>query len=277
MSRRQLDRALASGALVPVHRGVYRARGANVTFEQSVIAACLAARGVASHATAAVLWEMRGWRSGAVEVTVAGRRRPELAGVRGHCTDRFDRGDVARRGAIPLTSPARTLFDLGTVGPPQAVESAIEDSLHRGLVTRRQLEAVLARLGHQGRRGSAALRTFLADRDPAVAPTESVLEDAFVRLLREAGLPAPARQHPVRAPGGRELRIDFAYPSHRLAIELDGRRWHSARADVERDRSKSNLLAALGWRLLRFGWSDVHDRGAVVVGAVAGMLRAEGA
>lgn len=277
MSRRQLDDALARGTLAAVHRGVYRAGGSPETFEQSVVAACLATRGWASHATAATLWDLRGWRSARIEVTVVGRRQTRLDGVVGHRTTRLDPVDVARRGAIRLTSPARTLLDLGAVGPPDAVESGVEDALHRRLVTVAQLRATLARLGRSGRPGVATLRAVLAARDPAAAPTESVLEDAFVRLLREAGLPRPARQYPIRAPGRPAVRIDLAYPSHRLAIELDGRRWHSARVDVDRDRSKSNLLAALGWSLLRFGWTDVHDHGTDVVGAVADLLRAEGA
>ena len=276
MSRRQLDAALVQRTLIFVHRGVYRAGGSRPTFEQAVLAACFAARGVASHATPATLWEMRGWKTSTVEVTVAGRRQPELAGIIGHSTRRLDRADVVRRGPIPLTSPARTLLDLCSVGAPAAVESAVEDSLHRRLVTRARLEAVLNR-GSQGRPGVATLRKILADRDPRAAPTESVLEDAFVRLLRDAGLPVPARQYPVRVPGRPAVRIDFAYSARRVAIELDGRRWHSGRADLERDRAKSNVLVALGWRLLRFGWADVHDRGAGVVAAVAELLRAEGA
>jgi very-short-patch-repair endonuclease len=277
LSPRQLERVVARGVLVPVHRGVYRATGSQPTFEQSVVAASLATRGVASHGTAATLWGMRGWSSLLVEVTVVGRRQTRLVGVVGHCTSRLDPVDVARRGAIPLTSPARTLLDLGAVGTPAAVEAAVEDCLHRRLVTIDQLQALLTRLGRPGRPGVTTLRAVLAVRDPLAAATESVLEDAFVRLLRDAGLPEPARQYPVRAPGRPVLRIDFAYPDRRIAIELDGHRWHSGRADVERDRAKSNLLATLGWRVVRFGWSDVHHRGAGVFAAVAELLRAEGA
>ncbi len=73
------------------------------------------------------------------------------------------------------------------------------------------------------------------------------------------------------------MRLDFAYPVERLGLELDGRRWHASRADRERDRSKANLLGALGWRLLRFDWSDVHDHGDEVLRLVAGLACAEGA
>lgn len=277
MSRRQLEGALASGALVTVHRGVYRAAGSRRTFEQSVLAACLAAKGVASHATAATLWEMRGWNTSRVEVTVAGRRQPQLAAVVGHCTRRLEHTDVARRGPIPVTSPGRTLLDLAAVGPPGAVESALEDALHRRLVTADRLEASLSRGVQQGRPGVAMLRAILEGRDGGAAATESVLEDAFLRLLRDAGLPEPERQYEIRLPGRPAIRLDFAYAVERVAFELDGRRWHASKADRERDRFKANALAALGWRLLRFDWSDVHDHGGEVVRIVTGLLRAEGA
>jgi very-short-patch-repair endonuclease len=277
VSRRQLDAELARGRLVAVHRGVYRSGGSPATWEQSVVAACLATRGVASHATAATVWGLRGWSSTAVEVTVAGRRQTRLEGVVRHSTTRLDPVDVVRRDSIPLTSPARTLLDLGGIGAPEAVESALEDALRRRLVGPAQLTSALDRLGRPGRPGVATLRAILASRDPRSAPTESELEDAFVRVLRRARLPEPARQYPVRVRGQRAVRIDFAYPSRRVAIELDGWRWHSARADVDRDRSKSNLLAALGWSLLRFSWSDLRERGSDVARTVADLLRSEGA
>lgn len=272
MSRRQVDAALDRGLLVTVHRGVYRAAGAKPTFEQSVLAACLAARGVASHSTAATLWQLRGWDTSLVEVTVLGRRGPRLEGVRGHSTDSLDRSDVTRRGQMPLTSPARTLLDLGAVGPLEAVEAAVEDAIHRRLVTPARLEAVLTRLGQPGRPGVATLRAILTERGAGAEATESLLEDAFLRLLRDAGLPSPERQYVIRM-GAHLVRLDFAYPRWRIAFELDGLRWHSSRADLDRDRAKANLLAAAGWRLLRFGWADVHENGDEVVAVVDELLR----
>lgn len=40
-------------------------------------------------------------------------------------------------------------------------------------------------------------------------------------------------------------------------VEVDGARWHP---DPTPDQARDNALAALGWRVLRFSWSQLlHD------------------
>ena len=50
------------------------------------------------------------------------------------------------------------------------------------------------------------------------------------------------------------LRADFVFEGPRLVVEVDGQKWHQ---DVTRDRQLDNKLAALGWRVLRYGWAEV--------------------
>jgi very-short-patch-repair endonuclease len=176
--------------------------------------------------------------------------------------------------AIPLTSPERTLLDLGAVAP-RRVEAAMEDALLRGLVTLGSLRRLLERVGEHGRDGSGVLRSLVAERHPGAAPTESRLEDAILRILRAHGLPEPVRQHPVALPAGREARIDLAYPDVKVGIEADGRIWHSGREDFARDRARANQLAGLGWTLLRYGWHDVRG-GDGLAAEVANVRRAIG-
>lgn len=147
------------------------------------------------------------------------------------------------------------------------VESAIEDALLRRLVTLELLRRTLDRLGGPGRRGAGVLRVLVDERDPATAPTQSVLEDALRRVLRAAGLPEPVRQYEVA--GG---RLDFAYPQLRLGIEADSRIWHGGRSDVQRNTDKANRLVAHGWRVLHFTWSDVRRHPAYVVDCVTAQL-----
>ncbi len=53
-------------------------------------------------------------------------------------------------------------------------------------------------------------------------------------------------------PDGRLLaRIDFAWPNHHLALEVDGFRWHANPAAQVEDAARANRLAALGWTVLR--------------------------
>ena len=94
-----------NGRLEPMRRGVYRVSGAPPSWEQSVLAVCLAVPGAtASFRCAAALWELEGFAAGAVEITVPGRQRTRLAGVTVH--DSTVSGPIHRavlRG-IPTTS-----------------------------------------------------------------------------------------------------------------------------------------------------------------------------
>lgn len=260
MTPRQLQLQHERGRLVLLHRGVYGLAGAPSTFERSVMAACLAARGVASHRSAGALWGLRGIDPGPVEVTVPGRRRSELAGVLAHTTGRLEAVDLTERLAIPVTSPARTLLDLGAVAPFHVVEAAVEDAVFRGLVTVRWLGRTVERLGRPGRGGAGVLRHILAARDPAAGATESELEDGLWRIFGRFRLPEPRRQFEIQVRGGGWVRLDFAYPDHKLGIEADSHVWHSGRADLQRDRTKSNLLLGLGWRILHFTAYDIRRR-----------------
>ncbi len=186
-----------------------------------------------------------------------------MAGVILHRTDRLDGVDLSHSKRIPVTTPARTLLDLGAVVPMETVESALEDALMRRLVGFALLTATLERLGGSGRRGAAVLRALVEERDPATAPTQSVLEDALLRVLRRGGLPEPVRQYEV---GG--VLLDCAYPEVRLGIEADSRIWHGGRLDVQRNSDKANLLLAHGWRVLHFTCGDIRRRAEYVVGAV---------
>ena len=273
MSPDQVKRRLASGLLVANQRGVYRLGGAQQTFEQRLLAACLAAggRAVASHRSAASLWRLRGVKPGVAEITVPGEGKPRLRGVSVHRSARLDRADVTRLGAVPVTRPARTLLDLAAVAPELA-EGALDDALVRELVTVGSVTRLLGRVGASGRTGTSLLRELVARRAEGQAPTESPLEDAVVRVLRAHRLPEPERQYVVPLPEGGVVRVDLAYPDVRLGIEADGSVWHSSRKDFLRDRARTNRLVVLGWTLLRYGWADVR-RGDALAAEVSRVRR----
>lgn len=279
LTRRQLDRRIDAGGVIVVHNGVYRFAGARATFEQAVMAACLSTGGVASHRAAGQLWGLRGVEGAPVEITVARRQHPELDGVIVHRSELLTPADITRRAGIPLTKPARTILDLGAVAP-HLVEGAAEDALFQRLVSLAGLWHVLDTAGARGRGGSGVLRQLLRARDPALAPTESALEDAICAVLRRFDLPEPARQYAVARPGRKPLRLDIAYPEALLDIEGDGARWHTSSRDVQRDRKRTNYLVARGWGVLRFNWDDVRGRPAELASQVetvrAARLRAAG-
>lgn len=54
-----------------------------------------------------------------------------------------------------------------------------------------------------------------------------------------------------------QYRLDFAWPHRRVAIEVDGREWHTAPGAFERDRAKLRSLATAGWKVLPVTWRDL--------------------
>jgi very-short-patch-repair endonuclease len=270
MTARQINSRLSAGWLTRVHQAVYLVGSGASSPEQAVMAAYLAAgsEALASHRSAGALWGMRGVETPAMpEITLWADRHRPLQGVTVHRTSVLDPVDISRVRRIPVTTPARTLLDLGAVAPALVVESALEDALMRRLVTFQLLTATLERLGGPGRNGAGVLRALVEERDPATAPTESVLEDLLFGVLRRGGLPEPVRQYEVAG-----VRLDGAYPHIRLGLEADSRVWHGGRLDVQRNADKANVLLAHGWRVLRFTWFHLTRRASYVVDTVARQL-----
>ena len=115
------------------------------------------------------------------------------------------------------------------------------------------------RLARRGRPGSAVFRTVLNDIGPGLALSESALEVRAMNLLREAGLPTPVQQYPIPWREARNGRVDLAYPSARVLIELDGRRWHSRSDTIDMDHKRDRAAQLAGWRVFRFTWNQLDD------------------
>jgi very-short-patch-repair endonuclease len=265
---------LATGRWQRLHVGVYRIAGAPETWRQRLAAACLAAGpgAIASHRAAARLWGLPAVEAAGVEVSAPRGRSLRRPGVPAHRPRRLDPVDVTELDGIPVTTPARTLVDCAAVLDPAALEEALDDALRRGLVSLPRLRWRVRCLARRGRPGVAALRALLEARGAGEAVPESVLETRMARLLRGRGLPPPCRQHPVRDRGRVVAVLDFAYPEARLAVEVDGRRYHSGRLRWQRDLARGNVLTALGWRVLHVTAEDLRLRSEQVVATVAAAL-----
>lgn len=274
LSRSAVHHRVASGRWRRIHQGVYGIAGAPATWEQRLLAACLASGGVASRRAAAALWELGPGRGEVLEVAVPRPRAPRLHGVVVHRATDLDRASVVRRRGIPVTDPSRTIVDLGAVAPPGVVHGAIDDALGRKLVTLAALDAQLAMLSRKGRRGVGVLRQCLAER--GVFEPGSPLEALFERILRAHDLPGPVPQYEIRDGDRFVARVDFAYPIARIAVEIDGYRSHSSMDAFEGDRARQNRVVALDWRLLRYTRGDLRERVPAMVGELTRLLGADG-
>ena len=85
---------------------------------------------------------------------------------------------------------------------------------------------------------------------------ESELEIwGYLGVFDVPGLRHGKRQLWVSTPAGR-FRVDIGYEDERVAVELDGARFHADRDQRERDTRRDAAFAAIDWLTLRF----THDR-----------------
>src|SRR5258708_5677602 len=85
MSLATIDRRLTSGVWERLYPGVYRLAGAPATWQQALLAACLAlgADAVVSHRAAAALWLFPGFAQRGIELSVP-RGRWRMRGLKVH-------------------------------------------------------------------------------------------------------------------------------------------------------------------------------------------------
>lgn len=256
LSRMAIDRRRRRKLLRPLHRGVYAVGHLAVGDAARRLAAVLACGpgAVLSHGSAAGAWAMlRGAGMNPVHVTVPARNCGQKAGIRVHRVNVLDVGEVTQRHGIPITSPARTILDLATSGAAErTLERAIDEACIQRLLTLETIETALA--AHPGRRGAARLRALL-ELPGASAVTRSQAEETLLELIRRAGLPRPIAGAQLGA-----FTVDFYWPSHRVAVEVDGYRFHSTRGAFERDHEKDLELRSRGIALLRFTWRRLSQR-----------------
>lgn len=84
----------------------------------------------------------------------------------------------------------------------------------------------------------------------------SAAEEALAAALAGDPLPGWDLTREYRFHPDRRWRFDFAFPSQRLAIEVDGRGQHQTVAGVRNDCEKRNEAVRRGWRVLTFPATD---------------------
>lgn len=88
---------------------------------------------------------------------------------------------------------------------------------------------------------------------------------ALDRQCAAIGLPVPVPEHYFAKP--RRWRFDWAFPSERIAIEVEGGAWiggrHTRGAGYIKDMEKYNAAVLRGWRVLRFTPAQVADGSAL--------------
>jgi very-short-patch-repair endonuclease len=101
-------------------------------------------------------------------------------------------------------------------------------------------------------------------------------ETGIEKQLREA-LESRGFQHGVDFSTQYPLRygyiLDIAFPVEKLAVEADGAAWHGSKKARKRDHIKDNVLAKIGWTVLRFSDRQIIEDCAGCVDEIEKMLR----
>ncbi|MDP9071345.1 MAG: hypothetical protein M3N68_08680 [Actinomycetota bacterium] len=225
---------------------------------------------VVSHEAAAALHGVATFGPGRLVLTVAhGHHERWSPGLVVHQSTDLRPCHCTEVDGLPVTTVARTLFDLAGVTTSRArLERALDDAHARRRCRVEEVRVLYDELRRPRKRGMRLLGEVLAERGPGYVPPESLLERRLLKVLGNAALPTPRRQHPLPWRPEAEGRIDLAYPAARVLIEADGRRWHTRMNDFDVDRSRDNEALNHGWRPYRFTWRQITKAPAEVVRTV---------
>jgi very-short-patch-repair endonuclease len=256
LTRAMVGERVRAGRLLRIHRGVYAVGHRQLRREGHWLAAVLAigTGAVLSHRSAAALHGFRPAGGVKVDVTTTGKASDQ-PGIGVHRTRSLDDADRTTIERIPVTSVARTLVDLAGSVRSDELSKALREADHRNLLDTRAIDRVLR--GTRGRTGPGhrALREALAERKAlATTLTRSSLEDAFLKLLRDSGLPPPSTNVQIEG-----MEVDAVWREQRVVVELDGWAHHNTREAFEHDRERDARLAIAGYRALRFTHRHVLD------------------
>ena len=261
-----VDRRARNGLLHRVHRGVYLLGHEALAQHARESAALLAAgeRAILSHISAAALWGFAPppGPDEHIHITTIGPKVRSRPGLKAHRSDTLQPCDIRRLHGLPVTAPARTLFDLAATGCP-GLERAFGDAHAQRLVTAREIEDLLERAGP--RAGARALRALQSDN--ASGFTRSKAERILRGLLRSANLPVP--RFNARLAG---YEVDAVWPEQRLVVEVDGYAYHGHRAQFERDRRKDLALTAAGYRVIRVSWRQLTQEPFALIAVISSAL-----
>jgi very-short-patch-repair endonuclease len=123
-------------------------------------------------------------------------------------------------------------------------------------------------------RGRGGVRQLREITSLLLTGSHSQAEQRLIRLLSNARMVGWAANFRVRIRDVVVI-IDVAFPKSMVAVEVDGRAWHTDARTFVSDRQRQNLLVNAGWTVLRFTWTVLTDRpGSVLSEIRSALLRA---
>jgi hypothetical protein len=255
-----------------IYRDVYQRRGCSLTAKDRAVAAWLwsGKTAVVSGNSAAALHGAKWVDPHAPAELITDRKRPPPLIVARDET-LFPGEDVLING-VPVTSPARTGFDLGRRKGLTAAVIRIDALARATGVCAEDVYPLMER--HRGARGMKQLRRVLPLVD---AGAESPQETRTRLVLIRGGLPRPQTQIVVRNMWGAVVaRIDMGWEEWRVGVEYDGEQHWTDPQIRANDIERTAELERRGWRLVRVSADLLRHRPEVIVDRARGALVAAG-
>jgi Protein of unknown function (DUF559) len=161
-------------------------------------------------------------------------------------SQQLDDDEITRVARVPVTTPARTAYDLGRLLPRGGAVARL-DALRRASPFSVEDVLLLAKR-YRGARGLQQLRAVLPLVDGgAASPKETWLR----LLLINAGLPTPTTQIPVHENRRLVGVLDMGWEKYKVAVEYDGDHHRTNRRQYAKDQWRLRKLEGLGWVVLR--------------------------
>ncbi|WP_134069629.1 DUF559 domain-containing protein [Mycobacteroides salmoniphilum] len=247
-----------------VYRNVYVPRGIELKATQRAEAAWLWSRrhAIVAGLSAAALHGSQ-WIDATSPAELNRGPRDPVAGIRIH-TEQLDPAEVVEVDGIPVTSAARTAFDLGRRPGPSVALQRLDALAQATLFPVDEVAHIVEK--RKGMRGLVQLRKILPLVDGG---SESPQETRTRYLLLRSGLPKPQTQIRVYTRYGEFVaRIDMGWEDVKVGVEFDGAQHWTDPRQRTRDIDRSAQLADEGWRIIRVSSDMLRYRPGTIVARV---------
>jgi hypothetical protein len=229
-----------------VFRGIYMDKRARPTLRDRTVGAWLFSKKQGTIAgTAASALHGADWIDADVPIElISPTTGPQLGLV--VRSEELAEDEVTCVAGLPVTTPARTAFDLGRHLPRLQALARLDALMRAAPFTVEDVQLLMKR--RKGARGSRQLRELLPLVDGgAMSPQETRLRLLFI----DAGFPKPTTQIRVVDEWGRLVRtLDMGWEDFMVAAEYDGDQHQIIRAQYVKDRRVLPKLKRMGWNVI---------------------------
>ncbi len=271
-----VSRWCSRGYLVRFQRGVFRTESGPIGFEEAL---CLAGKVMTSGQiiggrTALELWDLPHGSRGRVEVVGSRGSASTSKHIRSRVDSSLRAVDVSSVRGLRVASPIRAVIDAESGLDRHQIGDVLARGQQSGLFVADDVATRMAEIARPGRGCSRDLRELLAAeiRAPDTIRPQNSYERKASGLWRAGGLPPPQAQFRIEC-AGRVFFVDFAWPDHRVVVECDSMLAHSTASQLQSDLNRQNVLVTAGWRVFRFTYWDITQRGDSVVATLKPFLQ----